>query len=828
MKGLLIVLFILVLSVSCTTGNSSLKDGDSEVVDSNNDLDSVFFDENQVEADNALPKEDSYSEKDDEESDDVISSDDSEYSDDTEIEDNETEDNEDEDVDELTEEEQDEDVVTERPDVDYSYPLERFIQISAGNCYTCGLNQDNNVFCWGYNVDEILGMENVPDENRVLVPSEVFTSVKFERIFSSGTHSYGLDKAGTAYCWGDSSCKETGVEEEDSVYVYRVNTTIKFSTLASGGGHTCGLDMSGKAYCWGCTEYGALGIGDFGDSTGVYEPTAVDIEMQFKDISCGNHHTCGLTDGGEIYCWGFNESGQLGDNSKENRLSPVKVNTAVLFNHIVLGSESSYGLTDSGDIYSWGENHYGQLGNGTSGADSFELTPAKINTSIKFEKISPGIDHVCGLDSIGTAYCWGYNMIGQAGISAAGTINGILSPTKIESDLTFSSISSGVYHTCGLSAEGLAYCWGSGADGELGTGYRDYYKVPEAVETDVKFTALAMGEIFNCGLDSAGQVYLWGLSESFGTGPYEWLINIELYPKKIDSAISFKSISANEGYLCGLDSTGAAYCWRGATTQEYAFKKVDTDLLFESLPSGKSHTCGIATDGKTYCWGRNNDGEFGDGTKEDSVVPTEVNTALSFQIITCGQNHTCGLVDDGSVYCWGANSKGQIGNGVSGNDDVLLPVKILSAEVFQDIGTRSDDTCGLTTNGDIYCWGYNGYGQLGDGTLDNSSIPIKVGSSLKFTSFFKGSYANYALAEDGFFYCWGQCNGNDDDINGIAVESDNLNVFPEKLNTSIDFSSIFGGDRFACGLNNEGTAYCWGNNDFGQLGINIFREVLTD
>ena len=836
MKGFQVIIIILIFFVSCSEGKPSSDDKDNEISDVSNDVDDVF-DENDTENgndeliidENVNDMDDAQNEPDDEEVD-------TEYDDDLEITDDEDEEDDGPiDDKDQADEEQDENDEIEIPDVDYRYPLEKFVQISAGNSYTCGLNQDNNVFCWGYNVDEILGMENVPNENRILVPSEVFTSVKFEKIFTDSTHSYGLDKTGTAYCWGDSTCRMPGVEENG--YVYRINTDIKFKILALGGGHTCGLDASGKAYCWGRTEYGALGIGDFDEVSNVYEPMAVDTDKQFKDISCGNNHTCGLTKAGEVYCWGLNELGQLGDNSTENRLIPVKADTSVFFKQIELGVKSSYALTDSGDVYSWGGNYNGQLGNGSSGTDLFELTPSKINTEVKFEKISAKMDHVCGLDSNGTAYCWGYNMIGQAGISAAGTINKIVSPTKIESDLVFSSISSGIYHTCGLSSDGVAHCWGSGSDGELGTGYRDYYKVPEAVETDVKFTALAMSEIFTCALDSEGQVYIWGLSESFGTDPYEWVINIELYPEKIDSEIAFDSISANEGTVCGIDSQKKAYCWGsngsgqlgdGTTTGSNTPKEVDTALLFKSLASGKSHTCGIATDGKAYCWGSNNDGELGDGTKEDSLNPVSVVTTLNFQVITCGQNHTCGLTSEGSVYCWGRNSKGQLGNGESGNDDVLLPVKILSDEVFQDIGTRSDDTCGLTVDGDIYCWGYNGYGQLGNGTLENSSVPGKVNTTLKFISFTKGSYANYALAEDGFYYCWGQCNGNDDDINSITVESDNLNVFPEKMNTPVSFSSIFGGDSFACALDEEGNAYCWGNNDFGQLGINIFREVLVD
>nr|HQI05432.1 hypothetical protein [bacterium] len=110
----------------------------------------------------------------------------------------------------------------------------------------------------------------------------------------------------------------------------------------------------------------------------------------------------------------------------------------------------------------------------------------------------------------------------------------------------------------------------------------------------------------------------------------------------------------------------------------------------------------------------------------------------------------------------------------------------------------------------------------------NSSVPVKVDSDLEFVSLTTGGYVNYAMDENGFFYCWGQCNGNGDDINFITEESEDINLTPEKFGADIDLVDIFAGQYHACGLDSDGKVYCWGDGESGQLGIEIFQEVLIN
>ncbi|HQN73633.1 MAG TPA: hypothetical protein PLB16_09485 [bacterium] len=721
------------------------------------------------------------------------------------------------------------------PDEDFNFNLENFKAIYAGAGYTCGLSQDSNAFCWGYNDSEQLGIQNVSYKNRIIVPTEVNSSVKFDKIFTAHSHICALDEDGKAYCWGNNSYKKLGVEKKNQIVV-AVDTTIRFLTLALGNSHSCGLDLDGVAYCWGGTNYGSLGIGIVEENQGIFTPTKVDTDKKFQSLAAGAAHTCGLTNDGKVYCWGENNSGQLGNNTTENSFSPSKVDAEIVFKTITASEVNTCGLNDAGEAYCWGSNYCGQLGIGVPGSNSDALVPVKVSTDVKFVSLDAGSCHICGIDENDSAYCWGHNYIGEAGSNEGGTISKILTPHEMKTDLKFKSLSAGRNHSCGLDSAGKAYCWGNNSDGQAGNGHMTFYKDPVEVKTDYKFTHLALSSLSSFAVNETGEIFVWGLDNSFGAGEMgEWLFSLKLYPAEFETGLQMNNIVSNGNHVCGLNGENKSYCWgfnsygqlgSGNTDDNFTPNEINTDVVFKSFAVGKSHSCGIDPAGKAYCWGSNSKGQLGNTITEDSLTPEAVNTSLSFEMLTAGQLHTCGLDVDGDIYCWGENSKGQLGDG--SNTKSNTPVKVISNKVFEFVASNRDHNCALTTLGDIYCWGFNSFGQLGNGTLDNSSVPVKVDSDLEFVSLTTGGYVNYAMDESGFFYCWGQCNGNGDDINFITEESEDINLTPEKFGADIDLVDIFAGQYHACGLDSDGKVYCWGDGEFGQLGTEIFQEVLIN
>jgi alpha-tubulin suppressor-like RCC1 family protein len=180
----------------------------------------------------------------------------------------------------------------------------------------------------------------------------------------------------------------------------------------------------------------------------------------------GGGHSCGLTAAHAAFCWGNNGSGELGDSTfTSNPTSPVSVAGGLTFSMLYSGQNHTCGLTASGAAYCWGSNGRGEIGDGSS-KDRF--APVPVVGGLTFVTLSGGWEHTCGITASGAAYCWGTNVDGELGIGTSG--NSSYTPIAAAQGLTFTAISAGRSHTCGLTANGAVYCWGSNASGELGNG----------------------------------------------------------------------------------------------------------------------------------------------------------------------------------------------------------------------------------------------------------------------------------------------------------------------------------------------------------------------
>jgi len=182
------------------------------------------------------------------------------------------------------------------------------------------------------------------------------------------------------------------------------------------------------------------------------------------------------------------------------------------------------------------------------------------------------------------------------------------------------------------------------------------------------------------------------------------------------------------------------------------------ELRFASLAAGSHHTCGLTFSGAAYCWGRNNRGQLGDGTSgTNRSEPVPVSGGLSFLTLAAGFEHTCGVAVSGATYCWGYNNFGQLGNGTSGPASVFLtPVQVSGGYSFVALAAGLSHTCGVTSAGSALCWGWNQSGQVGDGTNAQSrTTPVQVAGGLEFRELHAGRDHTCGLATTGAAYCWG-------------------------------------------------------------------------
>jgi len=334
-----------------------------------------------------------------------------------------------------------------------------------------------------------------------------------------GDHMCGLDAAGSAYCWGANDVGMLGTGTRGA-HSRRVLGNLTFRSLTAGRGHTCGLTTDQTAYCWGWNFNGSLGTGATEDGIGSTVAQRVAGSMRFASITAGDFHSCGVSVEHSAYCWGGNRSGQLGDGSTSDSRVPVPVSGNLSFAELSPASDFTCAITMAGAAYCWGLNLNNQFGGDTVRESP---TPIAVRGSVRLVSIrsSGSSHHTCGLTSEGAAFCWGWNHRGQLG-NGAMYDDSLQAPTPVAGGLRFRSLSVGVEHTCGVTLDGRAYCWGRNKEGQLGSGDLSDASVPVPVAGDLRWSSLSarvsltFEHSLTCGLTVARALYCWGTSGAPG------------------------------------------------------------------------------------------------------------------------------------------------------------------------------------------------------------------------------------------------------------------------------------------------------------------------
>lgn len=365
------------------------------------------------------------------------------------------------------------------------------------------------------------------------------------------------------------------------------------STLVEAGiRHSCALTADGVAWCWGANDVGQLGDGSTASRT---YPAAVDMPAgtQFKEIAASGFqngsHTCALAIDGTAWCWGLNDSGQIGDATTLNRLVPTAVvmPEGKTFVHISAGQKHACAIATDGSGWCWGAGALGQLGDGWQTNWSI---PMPIDVVGTFTQISAGSLHTCALTKNGTAWCWGY---GAEGVLGNGTRQNFAVPWSVSmpAGRTFKQIGSGADHTCAIANDDTAWCWGNNAYGKLGSGTSSTRElVPTAVVMPggTSFLQVSPGRQHTCAVAADGTAWCWGYNGS--------------------------------GRLGDNSTTSRATPTRSL---------MPSGMSFTLISTGEAHTCALGTDGETWCWGQNFYGQLGEGSTINRLIPTYVGAPLS-------------------------------------------------------------------------------------------------------------------------------------------------------------------------------------------------------
>ena len=349
---------------------------------------------------------------------------------------------------------------------------------------------------------------------------------------------------------------------------YDFSSAREIVQVAAGGTHTAAVTKDGDLYMWGRNYYGQLGVYSNADSRipiKVNNSSSTLPEKSVKYIALGYYHSAAITKDSNLYMWGGNGSGQLGDGTTTDRYTPVKIMDNVA--SVSLGGSHSAAVTKDGSLYMWGDNGNGRLGDRTT---TDRYTPVKIMDNVA--SVSLGSSHSAAITKDGSLYMWGYNYYGQLG---DGTTTDRYTPVKIMDNVA--SVSLGGDHSAAITKDSNLYMWGGNGSGQLGDGTTDNKTRPHRVASNVQ--SVKLGYIHTTVISKDGGLYTWGYN-----------------------------------YYGQLGN--------GTTTDSSNPIKIMNDVV--NCAGGDRHTIALRKDGTVYTWGYNDCGQLGDGTTTKRTSPVAI------------------------------------------------------------------------------------------------------------------------------------------------------------------------------------------------------------
>lgn len=347
--------------------------------------------------------------------------------------------------------------------------------------------------------------------------------------------------------------------------------------------------------------------------------------------------------------------------------------------------------------------------------------------------------HSCALKADHTVACWGHDTSGQLGTGGAtdGSAPDQLLPFSVAGLSDVVSIAAGNSHSCALKANGLAACWGSNLNGQLGDGSTTYRSTPVAVSALTNAVAIAISN-HSCAVRADGSVVCWGLNSAGQVG-IPVTPDLIATPVTVAGIADVVAVTAGFTHTCALRTDGRVACWGsntfgqlgtgGGTSSSPAMVFGLTNAV--AIGAGMRHSCALKADGSVDCWGNNNTyGELGDGSGVNSPFPVAVSGLTDAVAIAVGYSHTCALKTGGTVVCWGWNEAGQLGDGTTSNRSMPVAVSGLGNVVAIVAGNLH--SCALKADGTMACWGYNGDGRVGDGSAVIALTPSAVSGGAVF------------------------------------------------------------------------------------------------
>lgn len=750
-------------------------------------------------------------------------------------------------------------------------------EIALGTSHACALNQAGEVHCYGdRNLSGELGngsFTNTASVTQVALPEPIRT---LDATLSGSTCA--VSQSGKVYCWGTGSSGEIG-----NASTSRQSTATRASFLdsilevSSGYYHHCALNTRGQAVCWGGNGQGQLGIGSV---SGLYEPAILDLD-ELTQVESGDQHSCAVNAQGDLYCWGQNSYGQLGTGDFENQSTPQLVFSNVA--RVSAGARHTCAMTRSGEVMCWGDNADFQIGNSGStpfprsiqipgGVQVLDIESGMNGTCLIVQGLSQnGIEPVCfgdnGQNILGTGVhgsssdpasvpgfenfpFWtprvdaGVNQQSRRGFFV---LNGSSTRTRsVGANLTYQwslvnapagSSSPAIVNPSALVTTFQADVLGSytfqltGVNPGNGESYSDTvvmdYNLNAADDAMVNVVSMDAGAHF-CALDGSGEVACFGANLDYQLGHGDTAPVSRA--KKLDFGQNVKAVATGLRNSCVVLEDSTAQCvgrnsFSSLGTGSNAFRMTNYAPVLgldniHSMGLGVEHACALTNDGQLYCAGGNTYGAIGQPSSTPSTTLFTLVEGLSnLNLLSVGDYHTCVADRESQIYCFGYGSNGSVGDGLFQNAFRPRRVADLQAPVVE-LATASDHSCALLETGEVYCWGRNNSGQLGQSLNSNFGFPVRVNNLPDVKQISAGGESTCALGWDNSAYCWGDNSDGQitDTSHGSQLSS------PVQLNSPEPVALVTVSTDAVCQLGKSGRLFCRGNSS----NLNLTRADSSD
>lgn len=624
------------------------------------------------------------------------------------------------------------------------------VSYDVGLYHTCAITNSSRLFCWGNNASGQLGFPI--SRLDLLTPEEPFPEELFVEVRTGHRHTCAVTTGRQLLCWGDNRVGQLGREAStEPLSKFKVADAVRDFDLAAQV--TCYVDTDRKILCSGANESGQLG-----DGSTTARASFADVGITLVDrLYLGAKTACVVRTDGQSLCWGSNLDGQLGFRSKSTFMLPTNFGTPGNTKHFALGDNHSCILTQTSRVACFGKTSEGQTGLVTEN----EMSEITSLPNINSKQVSAGNQVTCAINQDDFLQCWGQNytaMIPYNYANASAFPSDVQIPTS-----NLKKVAYGSYHGCLLAEDGDLYCRGEGRSGQLGIGTLKDQNAFQKVTGLPKVKDFESGDDHVCAIDFEDSLWCWGKNTSGQLGTGTKLNSAS--PQKVNLNL-IASVHLGSGHTCARTLNGDVFCW-GANDQGQLGLGHTTAVSIPTLVnvpqtsflvSGTLTVCALTKESRDYfCWGSNS-GRFGNNTRANSNAPLKIDAIKQFHGLAIGKSQVCGIDPARDVYCWGSNSFNEIGNGISSAEskEFLTPQKVVGIANAVSIAAAYHHTCAHADGGQVFCWGYNKMGQMGNNSIHNQKSAQAVSSpSIDLTSLQAGRTNVCAVWSKSILRCWG-------------------------------------------------------------------------